>query len=299
MSELVDYSSVVVDNLRWRDFQFRPGDVVIVADSKSGTTWTQQLVGSLIFGGELPDSISALSPWVDMTTRSAASVFSFLDSQTHRRFMKTHTPLDGVQWSDDVRYVCVGRDPRDAAISMVSHYKNLDFEAMTALTTRLDGTYEAGSAAGDLDPDVFIRGWLTESDDSWWPFSDTAAMYLQMWNRRRLPNVELFHFEDYLTDLPREVSRLSEFLGIQADPELVAAVVAGASLESMRAKGSTSVPEDESIWLDPAAFFRSGRSGQWRAYMTDDDERAYGELLARWFPPDLAEWATHGWGPKG
>lgn len=35
--------------------------------------------------------------------------------------IKTHTALDGLPWDDRVTYVCVGRDPRDVALSWDNH----------------------------------------------------------------------------------------------------------------------------------------------------------------------------------
>ena len=48
-------------------------------------------------------------------------------AQTHRRFIKTHTPLDGIPLHADATYLVVGRDPRDVAISYEHHAANLDF----------------------------------------------------------------------------------------------------------------------------------------------------------------------------
>ena len=39
------------DSTIWNDFAFRDDDIVIATYAKSGTTWTQQIVGQLIFGG--------------------------------------------------------------------------------------------------------------------------------------------------------------------------------------------------------------------------------------------------------
>ena len=36
-----------------------------------------------------------------------------LENQTHRRFIKTHLPLDGIVYHPQIKYIVVGRDPRD------------------------------------------------------------------------------------------------------------------------------------------------------------------------------------------
>src|SRR5215208_1909720 len=91
------YRSIVADSARWDGFAFRPGDVVISTPAKSGTTWTQMLCALLIFDGPaFPAPLEKLSPWLDMCNRPLAEVMAELTSQTHRRFIKTHTPLDGL-----------------------------------------------------------------------------------------------------------------------------------------------------------------------------------------------------------
>jgi hypothetical protein len=64
----------------------------------------------------------------DLNTSPFAEVTTVLAAQTHRRVIKTHTPLDGLPLRTDVTYLVVGRDPRDVAISMEHHAANMDFE---------------------------------------------------------------------------------------------------------------------------------------------------------------------------
>src|SRR5215475_10640173 len=93
--------------------------------AKCGTTWTQMICALLILQEpELPLPSDTLSPWIDMVTRARTDVFADLEAQTHRRFIKTHTPLDGIPSDPVVTYICVGRDPRDVGLSMDRHIGN-------------------------------------------------------------------------------------------------------------------------------------------------------------------------------
>jgi hypothetical protein len=95
--EPIHYTSPDEDSSRWIDFPFREGDIVISARSKTGTTWVQMVCALLIFQTpELPDSLFKLSPWLDWLITPRADVYAQLASQDHRRFIKTHTPLDGL-----------------------------------------------------------------------------------------------------------------------------------------------------------------------------------------------------------
>ena len=118
------------DSNRWDGFEFRPGDIIISTPPKCGTTWTQMICALLILQEpELPLPLDTLSPWIDMVTRARTDVFADLEAQTHRRFIKTHTPLDGIPNDPTVTYICVGRDPRDVGLSMDHHIDNTDIGA--------------------------------------------------------------------------------------------------------------------------------------------------------------------------
>lgn len=102
----VIYRSGLTDSSRWDSFPFRSGDIVISAPSKCGTTWLQMICALLIFQNTaLPVALTALSPWLDMRLRPLDEVLRVLAEQTHRRFIKTHTPLDGLPAEDSVSYV--------------------------------------------------------------------------------------------------------------------------------------------------------------------------------------------------
>jgi hypothetical protein len=130
---VVRYRSVVADSARWKGFPFRDGDIVISTPSKCGTTWTQMICALLVF--QTPDfalPLAEISPWLDMLTTDRDDLVAALEVQPHRRFIKTHTPLDGLPFDDRVTYVCVGRDPRDAGFSWSNHLANMDMNSFFA-----------------------------------------------------------------------------------------------------------------------------------------------------------------------
>src|SRR5829696_6578470 len=130
MTAMRRYEGKVFDSGRWVGFELRPGDIVISTPPKCGTTWTQMICALLIFQEpELPLPLDTLSPWIDMVTRARTELFAELEAQTHRRFIKTHTPLDGIANDPSITYICVGRDPRDVALSMNRHIDNMDVGA--------------------------------------------------------------------------------------------------------------------------------------------------------------------------
>src|SRR6266508_5421693 len=189
------YRDVMVDSARWERFTFRPGDVVISTPSKCGTTWMQTIVGMLLLDRvDLGAPISTISPWLDMLIRTDDEVFGLLEPQTHRRFIKTHTPLDGVPRHDEVTYIAVIRHPLDVALSNADHFENERAERAIELRTRAAGPPdlpEQGLPFHDLAG--YLR-WFIDNDVA--PtgsgpngLADYCEQIRTYWDAREAPNV--------------------------------------------------------------------------------------------------------------
>ena len=83
---------------------------------------------------ELPAPLTVLSPWLDWLGEPQDTVYDRLAAQPHRRFIKTHTPLDGVPLDPRVHYVVVARHPLDMAVSLYHQAGNLDRVRIAELT---------------------------------------------------------------------------------------------------------------------------------------------------------------------
>ncbi|MFZ1293992.1 MAG: sulfotransferase domain-containing protein, partial [Pseudomonadales bacterium] len=105
------------DSSIWNEFSFRDDDIVIATYAKSGTTWTQQIVAQLLFGGDPALPVAELSPWLDLRVPPKAVKLSAVEAQTHRRILKTHLPVDALVFSPRARYLYIVRDARDVVWS--------------------------------------------------------------------------------------------------------------------------------------------------------------------------------------
>src|SRR3954447_2945186 len=156
------YRNGLTDNSRWNGFSFRQGDIVISVPSKCATTWMQMICALLIFQDTtLPAPLTTLSPWLDMRLRPVEEVKQTLARQTHRRFIKTHTPLDGLPEAPGVSYVVVGREPLDVAVSLDHHRANLDREVIDRLT---EHSADEGESRGHTGA-MFERGATMQRDN--------------------------------------------------------------------------------------------------------------------------------------
>ena len=298
----VEYRSWTTDSSRWRRFAFRPGDVVISTPPKSGTTWTQMLCGLLIFDGDrFPAALDQLSPWVDMRTRPIDELTAALDRQPHRRFMKTHTPLDGVPLHDDVTYLVVGRDPRDVALSYHHHRLNMNFDRFLEQRAAAVGLADLDELPPrppvSDDPEASFQQFLDGSDPAAPPPNLANVLHHLEggWRLRQSANVGLLHFADLQADLVGELQRLADMLAIELTPSRARQLAAMAGFDRMRGSAGRLAPgAADGFWNDPAVFFRAGGGGDWRTLPTAQLER-YRERVAALAAPELAAWA-HGGG---
>jgi aryl sulfotransferase len=301
---LLRYQNLVFDSARWEGFEFRPDDIVISTPPKCGTTWTQMICALLVFQTTTFDrSLDLISPWLDMQTRDIVSVRADLDAQTHRRFIKTHTPFDGLPHDPNVTYICVGRDPRDVFRSWDNHVDNMDIAAILAARERAVGLDDAMEMLAQGPPPraetEIERFWFWVDDAT--PVQDALSLqstfhHLQtFWDARDRSNIVMLHYNDLQVDLEAEMRRVAGLLGIEAPDDLWPELVAAARFDSMRKRADEIAPDTtNAIWNDNQRFFNRGCSGQWRDILDDDDLVRYGRRVAEVTEPDLAIWTHNG-----
>ena len=304
MTGRVHYRTFIFDSARWDGFQFRDGDIVVSTSPKCGTTWTQMLCALLIFqDANFDRPLSEISPWLDQQLRPLDAVVAQLDAQEHRRFIKTHTPLDGLPFDERVTYLCVGRDPRDVFLSMDHHWSNLDMDVVRRARDAAVGSADAEellaqSSMVNRPDDVRdrFRGWV---DNPLPPEQVSSSLRAALhhvdsfWRVRDRDNVALFHYADLEADLTGEMQRLARVLAIDISAELVQELASAAVFDAMKERSSDLAP-NPGIWRDADAFFHQGGSGQWRAVLTDDDVAHYDARLRELAAPELVAWVQHG-----
>jgi hypothetical protein len=284
------YRSADEDSGRWLGFPFRDGDIVISTRSKTGTTWVQMICALLIFQTpELPAPLGQLSPWLDHLIAPRDQVYAQLAAQQHRRFIKTHTPLDGVPLDPRVTYLVTARHPLDLAVSLYHHSGNIDRARLRQLTGQPEPTgpppprpplhdWLLSWIRGDEDP----REHLDSLPGVLWHLTDA-------WERRHEPNVDLIHYDNLFTDLDGQMRWLAGRLGITVPGHAWPALVQAATFESMSASPDTLVPTT-GIFKSNAAFFRRGTPGAAHEILSEGEVAAYQARAAGLAPTGLLAW---------
>jgi aryl sulfotransferase len=286
------YRSGLTDSRRWREVPLRPDDVIISAPSKCGTTWLQMMCALLIFRTpSLPAPLTTLSPWVDMRARPIEELLGVLVGQRHRRFLKTHTPLDGLPEAPGVTYVVIGRDARDVAVSMDFHRANLDSARISSLLG-----LRPAHRTRSLDRRSRVLDWFRENRPPTETLDSLRAVVAHLdgaWKRRDEPSVVLFHYANLLADLEGQMRRLADRLGLDVPAERWPELVQAARFEQMRARAGELAPDERlGLFNDRQAFFRSGSVQQWRDVLTAEDNVAYERRLRTLAGPELAAWLS-------
>ena len=110
------------DSTVWNDFKFRDDDIIIATYA--------QVRHDLDAADRRPAAVrrrrgcrvGEMSPWLDLRVPPKEVKLPVVEAQTHRRFIKTHLPVDALVFSPKAKYIYIGRDGRDVVWSMYNHH---------------------------------------------------------------------------------------------------------------------------------------------------------------------------------
>lgn len=289
----------VFDSARWDAYRPRESDIIVATYSKCGTTWTQRIVSMLVFESAEPRPIWDLSPWPDARFGPPIDLLhAEAESQTHRRFFKSHLPLDALPFYEDVKYLHVARDGRDACMSLHNHLLNFTPEARKMLSAISRNDPKFGDAYPEIleDAGAFFHEWISNDDERQ---GDPGASFFHVertyWRERQRPNVLLVHYNDLKADREEEMRRIAAFLDIEIPESLWPQLVDAASFESMKRDGDSLLARAHDLWEGgPNRFLNKGTNGRWRDCAAAEDLAAYQAKLDAEVSPTLGRWIEHG-----
>lgn len=162
------------------------------------------------------------------------------------------------------------RDPRDVAVSHVFYVTDMEpnhvhhsyFQSLPDFNSRL-----RASILGRSDPAVAAQAADVE-------FPDLAGRFAPYLGWLDQPSVLKIHFEDLVNDRSRSLNLILDHL---------LARIGGTALRKPRTSILASL--EASINPSRSPTFRSGRTGEWRKYFTDEHKKIFkdvaGELLVK------------------
>lgn len=283
------------DSTIWNDFQFRNDDIVIATYAKSGTTWIQQIVAQLIAGGDPDLAVAEMSPWLDLRVPPKDIKLPMVESQTRRRFIKTHLPLDALVFSPQAKYLYIGRDGRDVVWSMYNHHANANqswYDALNDTPGRIGPPIEPPP----LDIRQYWRDWMDRDGHPFWPYWENIRSW---WEARNLPNVNFLHFADLKRDMPGQMREIAAFLDIPINESRWADIVEYCSFDWMKKNATKSVPLGGAFWDAGAeVFINQGVNGRWVDILTPAEVEEYEARAEKELGRDCARWLAMGHGVR-
>jgi aryl sulfotransferase len=275
------------DSTIWNDLAFRDDDIITATYAKAGTTWMQQILAQLLFDGDPDLQVANMSPWLDLRVPPKEVKLPVLEAQVHRRFMKTHLPVDALQFSAKAKYIYIGRDGRDVVWSMYNHHANANQMWYEALN---DTPGRVGPPIGPAPDDVreYWDDWMKRDGHPFWPFWENVRSW---WQIRNLPNVKHVHFTNLKRDMPGEIRRIAAFLDIPINESRWDAILEHCSFQWMKKNATKCVVLGGAFWDAGAeVFINKGVNGRWSDTLTlaesaEYEKRAEAELgavCARW-----------------
>lgn len=279
------------DSTIWNDFRFRYNDIIIATYAKSGTTWMQQIIAQLLFNGDDDLCVSEISPWLDLRVPPKEVKLAYIEAQTHRRFVKTHLPVDALVFSKKAKYIYIGRDGRDVLSSMYNHHVTANdtwYDALNNTPGRV------GPAIGKPPTSIiqYYHAWLNDNGYPWWPFWENVRSW---WTIRNLPNVCFVHYTNLKNNMPGEIRRIAEFLTIPIDEEKWKAILLHCSFDYMKENATKSAPLGGAFWEGGAqSFIHKGTNGRWRNILQKGELLKYEQYAAKELDPECAHWLATG-----
>jgi aryl sulfotransferase len=247
----------------------------------------QQIVSQLIFGGAEGLEVAEMSPWLDLRVPPKEVKLPAVEAQAHRRYIKTHLPVDALVFSPQAKYIYIGRDGRDVIFSMYNHHANANDEWYKALN---DTPGRIGPPIPRPPADIrqYFREWLDGDGYPFWPFFEHVSGW---WEIRHLPNVMLLHFAELKHDLPDGIRRIASFLDIPVDEARFPAIVEHSNFDYMKQNAVKAVPLGGAFWEGGAqTFIHKGINGRWRDVLSADEITRYEKMARRELGPECAAW---------
>ncbi|MBO6557321.1 MAG: sulfotransferase domain-containing protein [Pseudomonadales bacterium] len=298
------YINPHLDSTRWRIYTPRANDIVVTTSYKCGTTFTQQILYNMLVRNTFEDEhfpkIDTASPWIDARfhSESLEVVEERLEKMTHRRFLKSHLPLDGLPYFSELKYLIVARDPRDVFMSLVNHYG-----AYTDLMFKMlewDGQPQQPRYEGDIKSlwrNWISKGWFTWEQEGY-PFWQNMGHTQSYWNYKHLSNFMFLHYGDMIADTPKQIRRIADFIDHSMTDEEVEAVANAVSFKRVKAQAiaETEANKDlpDAFEGGQATFINKGSNGRWRDVLDEEDLQMYRTTRDKVLTPDCATWLEKG-----
>lgn len=234
-----------------------PAKVLVNGVPKSGTTWVYRLIDSVPgyhhvgnFKGELGRYDSVRPGHI-----------------IHSHDWPTPALITSLE-RNQIKVVCVSRDPRDQLVSRMFHLKRDTEHRWHSVIAQMNEDEALmlcieGRPAGDNLP-------LLPSAPTWIEFS-------RQW-QETFPNACHLRYETLLTNTEAETKRLFDYLGVKLSDRLQKAIIRRNRFERATVGQKIWQKARQPGQVDPQSHFRKGITGDWHNYFQPHHRQRFKEL---------------------
>ena len=253
-----------VDFVR-HSFPFRDGDIMLATYPKSGTTWCQSIIKRLLNFDEDVKVVDAV-PWLErLPSPDCDEVKAAMELTCQPRCFKTHTPWESIAKSRDgvkLRYIFVERNAKDVCVSLYHHSR----------------AFQSFAYEGDFNHffQMYLHGEVESG--SWLEFN--LAFYEQ--HQRNPEDVLFLTYEDMHCNLVENILRIAKFMSVECTRERAQDIAQKTTFHKLKNDASCNY-----CWANhrrnegETAFMRKGEVGDYKNYMSEEQERFIEEQMIR------------------
>jgi hypothetical protein len=244
-----------------RTLAVRPDDTFVVSYPRSGNTWTRFLVANLLH----PEEATTFANIERLVPDAEAQSSRYMRGLPSPRTIKSHSYFDPRY----PRVIYIVRDPRDVALSYYDFSRKY---------RHIEDNYPLERYIGD-----FVAGRLISA--GWGTWGENVASWA--FARGARPGFLLLRYEDMQARPDQELTRIAEFLGIAASPQLRQTILNRSSADRMREMERTQGKD----WVSTKdkrsdiPFIRTASAGGWKSKLRPESvaeiESAWGNIMAQ------------------
>ncbi|XP_069192661.1 sulfotransferase 1E1-like isoform X2 [Procambarus clarkii] len=276
------------------NFKFRSSDVVVMTMPKSGTTWMQEILWTMLHNPDLnhpqaDEPIYHRSPEIDLDMildgkglegvsidhfmkafqdtcpgrkLEDGMAFQMCELISDPRVIKSHLPLSLLPSDllDQAKVVYVARSPKDVVVSLYYFFRVMKLFSFT-------GSF-----------DSFVKHFMN-NDLIYTPY---WLHVKEAWQKRDHPNMHFVFYEDLQSDIMTQLQKINDFMGTNLTQKQLTNVAENSSFVSMKSRGEP--VKDMGVFIPDAhkelgGYFRKGIVGDWRNHFSPQLEEEMNQWI--------------------
>ncbi|XP_053326938.1 sulfotransferase 1C1-like [Spea bombifrons] len=256
----------------WPDiwgFQAHPGDVLVAAYPKAGTTWMQEVVDMIHEDGDVARCRRAPTydrhPFLEVVApKPVPSGLQLAEAMEPPRILKTHLPVQLLPpsfWEKKSKVIYVARNAKDCLVSYF-HFQRMN-----------KGLPDPGSWENYFS--TFLSGEV--------PWGSWFEHVTGWWNAKDRHQILYIFYEDMVEDLRREAQKVARFLEKDLSEDVLEKICQHTSFQAMKDNPMANYSTIPTFVMDHSIspFMRKGIVGDWKNHFLVAQNEIFDEEYER------------------